>query len=153
MTRPNLNIILRAGLLAGTLDILAAILILAKGNAEGTLKFIASGVFGNMAFSGGYDMVALGTVFHYFIATSFAAGYFLVYPRLPLLQKNKWASGVLFGLFVWAVMNLLAVPLSHAPQGPFAWDSALKNMAILVVCIGLPIAWLAERFYSTNQKQ
>ncbi len=144
------NIILRAGLLAGTLDILAAILILAKGNAVGTLKFIASGVFGKAAFSGGYDMVALGAVFHYFIATSFATGYFLVYPRLPFLQKNKWLSGVLYGVFVWAVMNLLVVPMSNAPQSPFAWDSALKNMAILVVCIGLPIAWLADKFYASR---
>ncbi len=149
MSKPGLfNIILRAGLLAGTLDILAAILILAKGNAEGTLKFIASGVFGKSAFSGGYDMVVLGAAFHYFIATSFATGYFLAYPRLPVLQKNKWLSGVLYGVFVWAVMNLLVVPTSNAPQSPFAWDSALKNMAILIVCIGLPIAWLAERFYS-----
>lgn len=151
MTRPNFNIILRAGLLAGTLDILAAILILAKGNAVGTLKFIASGVFGKAAFSGGYDMVALGAVFHYLIATGFAAGYFLAWPRLTFLQKNKWASGVLYGVFVWAVMNLLVVPLSHAPQSPFAWDSALKNMAILVVCIGLPIAWLADKFFSSKE--
>jgi hypothetical protein len=120
MIRPNLNIILRAGLLAGTLDILAAILILAKGNAVGTLKFIASGVFGKSAFSGGYDMVALGAFFHYFIATSFAAGYFLAWPRLAFLQKNLWLSGVLYGVFVWVVMNLLVVPMSQAPQSPFA---------------------------------
>ena len=153
MTRPNFNIILRAGLLAGTLDILAAILILAKGNAVGTLKFIASGVFGKAAFAGGYNMVALGAVFHYLIATSFAAGYLFAYPHLAFLQKNKWLSGVLYGVFVWAVMNLLVVPMSGVPQSPFAWDSALKNMAILVVCIGLPIAWLADKFYATNQKQ
>jgi len=148
MTR--LNTILRAGLLAGTLDILAAILLLAKGNAVGTLKFIASGIFGKEAFSGGYDMVALGAVFHYLIATSFAAGYFLAWPRWAFLQKNKWLSGVLYGVFVWAVMNLLVVPMSHAPQSPFAWDAALKNMAILVVCVGLPIAWLADRFYASR---
>lgn len=144
------NIILRAGLLAGTLDILAAILILAKGNAVGTLKFIASGVFGKAAFSGGNEMVASGAVFHYFIATSFAAGYFWAYPRLPFLQKNKWVSGVLYGAFVWAVMNLLVVPASNAPQSPFAWDSALKNAAILMVCIGLPVAWLADKFYTSR---
>lgn len=146
-----LNIILRAGLLAGTLDILAAILILAKGKAVATLKFIASGVFGKAAFSGGAEMVAAGAFFHYFIATSFTAGYFLVYPGLPLLQKNKWMSGVFYGIFVWTLMNRVVVPLSHAPQSPFAWDSALKNMAILVVCIGLPIAWLADRFYSSGK--
>lgn len=151
MTRPNFNIILRAGLLAGTLDVLAAIFLLAKGNAVGTLKFIASGVFGKAAFSGGYGMVALGAVFHYFIATSFAAGYFWAYPHLPFLQKNRWLSGVLYGVFVWTVMNLVVVPMSKAPQSSLAWDSALKNMAILVVCIGLPIAWLADQFYAVRK--
>ena len=147
-----LNAILRTGLLAGTLDILAAILILAKGNAVGTLKFIASGIFGKEAFSGGYGMVVLGGLFHFFIATSFAAIYFLAYPRLPFLNKSKWISGMLYGVFVWAVMNLVVVPLSNVAQRPFAWDAALKNMAILAVCIGLPIAFLADQFYSQSEK-
>lgn len=152
MTRPGIfRNILRAGLLAGTMDILAAIFILAKGKAAATLKFIASGVFGKAAFSGSAGMVVAGAVFHYFIATSFATGYFLAYPRLSFLRKNKWLSGVLYGVFVWSVMNLLVVPLSNAPRGPLTLESALKNMAILIVCIGLPIAWLAERFYNEDK--
>ena len=81
MVKPGLSKnILLAGLLAGTLDILAAIIILAKGNAIGTFKFIASGAFGEAAFSGGTDMVAYGVIFHYLFATGFATGYFLAYP-------------------------------------------------------------------------
>ena len=154
MTKPGLlNIILRAGIMAGVLDIMAAIFLLAKGNALGTLKFIASGVFGKAAFEGGAGMVLLGAVFHFFIALGFATAYFLVYPRLPFLKKNKWINGIGLGLLVWSVMNLLVVPLSNAPQSPFAWGSALLNMAILIVCIGLPITFLADRFYATQTRE
>lgn len=142
--------ILFAGLIAGTLDISAAILLLANGKAVGTLKYIASAVFGKDAFTGGDEMVAWGAFFHYLIAMSFATFYFLIYPRLPFLRQNKWVDALIYGLFVWATMNLLVVPMSQIPQNPFNWVSALKNMAILVVCIGLPISLLADRFYKNQ---
>ena len=147
---PLLRHILLAGLVAGTLDILAAIVLLANMNAAGTLKFIASGVFGKAAFDGGPAMVALGAVFHYTIAAAFAAAYFLAYPRLEWLRRNKWISGVLYGVIVWSVMNLVVVPLSQAPAATLTWLSALKNMGILIVCIGVPIAWLVERWYANT---
>lgn len=140
--------ILFAGLLAGTLDILAAIILLAHFKAEATFKYIASGVFGQAALTGGADMVAWGAFFHYFIATGWAAAYFLIYPHITLLHKNKWISGLLYGgIVVWCLMNLVVVPLSQVHRGPFVLISVLKNMAILSVCIGLPVAWLADRYY------
>lgn len=60
--------ILITGLIAGTIDILSAIFILAGGNAVGTFKYIASGAFGKTAFEGGNEMVAYGALFHYIIA-------------------------------------------------------------------------------------
>lgn len=145
--------ILLAGLVAGLLDITAAIVILAKGNAAGTFKFIASGAFGNAAFEGGAGMVAWGVFFHFFIAMSWASLYFLIYPKLSYLSKNKWLNGVLYGLLVWVVMNRLVLPLTQAPQAEFVWASALRGMAILMVCIGLPIAWLADRYYASNLRR
>ena len=55
--------ILFSGLIAGTLDISAAILFLANGNAAGVLKYIASGAFGKDAFTGGDEMLAWGVLF------------------------------------------------------------------------------------------
>ena len=140
-----LTSILFTGLLAGTLDILAAIFLLAGGNAVGTFKFIASGVFGKAAFEGGNDMVAWGVLFHFMIALSFTTAYFLMYPKLPFLKRNKWVNAVVYGCIVWAVMNLIVLPMSQVPQRPFNWEMALKNIAILVVCIGLPVAWLGDK--------
>ena len=62
--------VLITGLIAGTLDILAAIFLLAGGEATRVFRFIASGAFGKAAFEGGGEMVAWGSFFHYLIAFS-----------------------------------------------------------------------------------
>lgn len=71
MKKANLTTnILIAGLIAGTLDILAAIYLLAGGNAAGVLKYIAAGAFGQAALAGGTEMIVFGLLFHYIIALS-----------------------------------------------------------------------------------
>ena len=141
--------ILKTGLVAGTLDILAAIVILAKMNMMGVLQYIASGVFGKEAFSGGTTMAIAGLIFHYIIALSFTTFYFIVFPYVPFLRKQKLVGGVLYGAFVWSVMNLVTVPLSNTSKSPLTWSGASLNMAILIVCIGLPISLLAHKYYSS----
>ncbi|HYG39365.1 MAG TPA: hypothetical protein VD908_12125 [Cytophagales bacterium] len=72
--------ILKAGLLVGTLDILAAFIhyIIASGKSDPfvVLKFIASGVFGNEAFVGGNIMIVAGLILHYIIALGFTLFFF-----------------------------------------------------------------------------
>ena len=145
-----LKAILKTGFIAGTLDILAAIIILAKMNVTGVLQYIASGVFGKESFSGGTTMAITGLIFHYIIAFSFTTLYFIFFPYVPFLGKQKWASGVLYGVFVWSVMNLIIVPLSSTNNSPLTWSGASLNMAILIVCIGLPISFLASKYYSSR---
>lgn len=139
--------ILITGLIAGTLDILAAIFLLAGGNAAGVLKYIASGAFGQSALIGGSEMIVWGLVFHYAIALGWTAAFFLLYPKLPFLRRNKWLNAAAYGVLVWALMNLVVLPLSNIAPQAFTASGVLKNMAILVVCIGLPVALLADRFY------
>ena len=139
------------GLIAGTLDILAAIFLLASGNAAGVLKYIASGAFGQSALAAGSEMIAWGLVFHYIIAFGWTAAFFLLYPKLPILRRNKWLNAAAYGAFVWALMNLVVLPLSHTPAPrAFTASSVLINAAILIVCVGLPVALLADRFYQNE---
>lgn len=153
----NLNLlttILITGIIAGTLDILAAIFILAGGNAVGTFKFIARGAFGEAALQGGNEMVAWGAFFHYLIAMSWTAAYFLLYPKLSFLKWNKWLNAAAYGAIVWTVMNLVVVPLSQITnRRGFELMGVLKNMLILMVCIGLPVSLMADKFYSKNVKE
>ena len=44
-------------------------------------------------------------------------------------------------------MNLVVVPLSNAPKTPFNVLNAIQAMGILIVCIGLPISILANKYY------
>ncbi len=146
-----LKAIVKTGLIAGTLDILAAIFILAKGNAIATLKFVASGYFGNQAFASGNEMVIWGLLFHYIIALCFTILYFIIYPKIKLLQKNVWVSAIVYGIIVWLIMAFIVVPNSAVAQRPFNPASAIKNCVILVVCIGLPIAYFAKKFYANGK--
>lgn len=137
--------------MAGTLDILAAIVILAKMNVMGVLQYIASGIFGKEAFSGGTTMAIAGLIFHYIIAFSFTTFYFIVFPYVPFLGKQKLVGGVLYGAFVCSVMNLVIVPFSNTSKSALTWSGASLNMAILIVCIGLPISLLANKYYSSKK--
>jgi hypothetical protein len=56
--------------------------------------------------------------------------------------------GFIYGVFVWIVMNLAVLPLVF--QVPVAIDPKKAGiaMAILIVCIGMPISILINRYYS-----
>jgi hypothetical protein len=140
--------IMLTGFLAGTLDAIAAIVVY-QANPIGLFKFIAAGAFGTeAAFAGGTIMVVWGILFHYFIAFSWTALFFFVYPAIPLMRKNKYVTGLLYGIFVWIMMNQVVVPLSQIVQKPFNPRAAAVGASILMVAIGLPISILAHRYYA-----
>ncbi len=151
----NFNLLINlliTGLIARTLDILAAIFIAAGGNVAGTFKFIARGVFGESAIKGGGEMIAWGAFFHYLIAMSWTAAYFLLYPKLSFLKWNKWFNAAAYGVIVWCGMNLIVIPLSQIAQRGFQLRNVIINILILMVCIGLPVALMADKFYAKNAK-
>jgi len=150
------NTILTSGLIAGTLDILAAILIYAvilqKTTAVKILQSIASGVFKKGAYTGGSQMALYGLLLHYFIALAFALFYFIVYPYLPFLKKNTIISGILYGIFVWLVMSFIVLPIAFPllPEKHFDFPLIL-SILILMFCIGLPIALLTRKYYASER--
>jgi hypothetical protein len=150
MKKPNLAVI-KAGLIVGTLDILSAFIyvFIKSGNPHipGVLKFIASGIFGKQASSGGAGMMVTGLLLHYLIAFLFTFFFFRLYPRIKNVFRNKILLGVLYGIFVWAVMNLVIVPLSNVAHRDFNLVGAAINIGILIICIGLPLSFMAGAFY------
>jgi hypothetical protein len=147
---PQLKVILVAGLVAGTLDILAAFVqtyINTRKGPDIVLKYIASGVFGRKeAFGGGDSMILWGLLFHFIIAFAFAAFFVLLYLNWKLISRHIILSGFLYGLFVWTVMNRLVVPMSKIPSQPFVWNRAIIAMLILVFFIGMPIALITKKY-------
>ena len=143
--------IILTGLVAGTLDIVAACtqFYVKTGNSPmRVLEYVASGALGPDAFTGGIGMALAGLFFHYFIAMNWTVLLFMLYPIFALLRKNKYATGVGYGIFVWAMMNLIVVPLSRIPARPLSLGPAIQAAIILIVCIGIPISLMANRFFS-----
>jgi hypothetical protein len=154
-TSNSAKTILRAGLVAGTCDLSAAIIvyafILQRMSTLQLLQSIASGIFGKDAYAGGTEMAILGVIFHYIIAMIFAVAYFLIFPKIPFLRQQKVISGLLYGVIVWFMMNLIVLPMSHATSKPFEFSiNTFRGMAILMVCIGLPISLIVHKFYAKS---
>ncbi len=146
--------VLFAWLTAGSLDILTAFVhyYLKTGkNPFGVLNYVASGVFGTSAFTGGTAMAVWGLVFHYIIAFSFTLLFFLIYPRWKFLSLNKALTAIGYGLFVWALMNLVVLPMSNVPRPVFHLSNALIAATILIFMIGLPVTLIISKYYSGKE--
>lgn len=151
-TKPSaLKTILLAWLTAGTLDLLGAItvysLIMQRVTTVRLLQGIARGALGNTAYEGGVATALAGVAFHFIIAFCFTVFYFFIFPYIPFLKKQRIISGLLYGIFVWCVMNLAVLPLLHITNIPTKWDSIARGAVILMLCIGLPISLIVSRYY------
>jgi hypothetical protein len=150
MVQQKSRAIVLAALLAGTLDGLAAALlfIIRTGkNPLAVFRFIASGVFGQEALSGGVLMATIGILFHYVIAAGWTIIFFIACSRFTILLKNWIVSGIVYGLFVWLMMNLVVLPLSRVPSVAMTVNGVLIGISVLIVCIGLPISFFANKYY------
>lgn len=143
--------------IVGTLDIVAAHLHVwaASGRFPTTmLKAIAGGALGGQrAMQGGVGTMALGLFFHFFISFAFTLLFFLLFPRVAALRKNRYVVGTAYALFTWAVMNYIVLPLSALPWRPpnFASKHTYIGWIVFTVVFGLPIAFGAARFYQPRQ--
>jgi hypothetical protein len=145
-----LRAIFLAWLIVGTLDIGAAMIqtALAGGTQAGLFRIIAAGAFGrDVIKNGGADMIAWGLFFHYLIALGITVSFFLLYPRLPFLKWSRIATGIFCGVAAWAVTTQIIVRYSALGARAFDPVAAAKAAGILIVAIGLPLAFLADRFY------
>lgn len=111
-----MKVVLSAGLVVGTLDMLAAFLhyfLKTHNNPIVVLHFIASGVFGDRAYSGGLSMALWGLLFHFIIAFAFTVLFFLLYRSSRFIQRLGILFSVIYGAFMWSVTQFIVIPLSH----------------------------------------
>lgn len=139
----------------GTLDGIAAVGMYTIPTGKDPLnvfRFIASGIFGTTALSGRVPMALWGIVFHYVITLGWTILFFWLARKFKLLTRNWITSGVIYGVFVWLMMNLVVIPLSLVlmKADPKEWSGILKGALILIICVGLPIAYSARRYNSNS---
>lgn len=156
MFKGSLTAIIMATLAAGTLDALAAIVIygpvLGSATVGRIFRGIASGAFGKAAFEGGKIMAVDGVIFHYLIAFCFSLVYYFIYPLMNFTKKHVLIAGIFYGIFVWAVMNLVVIPLSKIGSLPMHLLPALEAMLILIVMVGIPISFIIHGHYQSRLK-
>lgn len=150
-----LRAILCGGLLAGILDITAAIVTnrLLRGTAPiRILQSVASGLLGTDSYKGGMRTALLGTALHFVITFTAAAVYYAASRRLNFLVQRPIVWGSLFGIAVYWFMNLVVLPLSAFPHKiTFAPTNLAIGLVVHILCVGLPIALSVRRFGNTGQ--
>ncbi len=138
--------ILLAALAAGTLDIGAAIVTNLQVPVRVVLQSVAGGWLGADAYKGGWSAAWLGLASHYAIMLGIAAVYVLTAARIPVLRRQWLLAGVAFGVAVWAAMTYAVVPLSASTlPPPDSMMATIEPIVIHILCVGLPIAWIARR--------
>lgn len=143
--------ILLAGVIAGVLDIVAAVVttVLRGRPPMRMLQSIASGLLGLNSYNGGLKTAALGLVLHFIIATGWAAVFYVASRKLSFPVRQPIISGLLYGIFVFCFMNLIVLPLSAFPHKvSFTLSSVIIGVSVIMFCVGLPIALIVRR-YST----
>jgi hypothetical protein len=136
-------------LTVGTLDILDAFIFFGLRGARpiAILQSIASGVLGRAAYQGGIRTALLGLLLHFFIAFGVVATYLVATRLMPGLNRRPWIYGPLYGVAVYAVMNLVVIPLSAAALGSGPTPAVVRANGLLIhmLGVGLPTALIAAR--------
>jgi hypothetical protein len=150
-SRGAFKAILLAGLVAGVLDLTAA---LSTGwFIRGTkpvriLQAIASGLLGARSYSLGFKSAALGVASHFLIALGVAGVFYFLSRKFKFLVTHAFVSGLLYGIVVFFFMSLAVLRLSAVTFKPnYELQPLLTGLIVHMLCVGLPIS-LIVRHYS-----
>jgi len=145
----NFQPIFWGGLIAGTLDICAAFLTAWLRAGVGPirlLQFVASGLIGRAAFTGGAKSALLGLGLHFLIATVATAVFYFASRKWLFLIERPVHFGLLYGIAVYLFMNFVVLPLSLVTRGPVTVTGFVIGLLTIMFCVGLPIALIVRRF-------
>src|SRR5580698_10210219 len=137
--RPFLAIFV-GGLAVGALDLVYAIAVYSPEKPILVPQFIASGVLGPAALSGGSQTAILGVALHFVIAFGAASIYYLASRKLTIMVRRAYLCGLIYGALVYGFMHMVVVPLSATPKGPTHLVYQSFEFSEHCLCVGLPIA-------------
>lgn len=143
-------LIVRIAFIAGTLDIADNLIYNAfRGITPAMVfRYIASGLIGpTNALYAATAGVLLGVFLHYLIALIWTVIFYAARTRLEILRRRPVLSGLVYGGFVYLVMNFIVVPLSAVPHLHRHIGLAARINAVLAVVlfVGLTVSLLLNR--------
>jgi hypothetical protein len=146
-TLPISRAILYATLVVGVLDATDGVVFGAVHgqNPIQVLQWIASSLLGARSFSGGFASAGLGLVLHFAISLVVVTIYILASRRIAVLRAQWVLVGLLYGAAVWAVMNLLVLPLTAVGHSPIPIAALLNGIIGHALFVGLPSAFFAKK--------
>ncbi len=147
-SRSVLKAIIVGAIVAAFLDLLDPIVFYGlRGVAPIKIpQSIASGILGRAAYSGGLRTALLGLAAHLFIALVWTTIFVLAARVLPILTQHAVISGLLYGVFIYAVMYGLVLPHTNLfPRSHPTTAVLINSIAAMVFLVGLPIS-LVNRY-------
>lgn len=142
-----------SGLIIGVLDAVAASVfsVARGGTVAGVWRYVASGVVGASALSGGASMVAAGLLCHFTVAMGWTVLFFVAARSVRWVTDYWLLSGMGYGLLIWVAMNCVVVPMTRVTQRPVVLNSGNVIMLVIhMVVIGAPMAYMARRARMTE---
>ncbi len=151
MARSPARPILVATLVAGTLDILAAITmtLLYGRDPMGMLRYVGSGPFPGATDMGTAGSL-LGLAVHFALMAIMAAVFVLAAGRIRALWQKPVLWGALYGVATYVVMNLLVVPWRFDRPLPSRLETIGPQLAFHVFLVGIPIALVAAKHFRSR---
>jgi len=159
--------ILKAWLIAGTLDICCAMIwsytarmlkhapdpnpldvLNGVGRVALGKGILSAEVLGNYAL-----MCVIGLVVHYAIAFTWTLIFFWAWPKFKFLQGDKIVVGLCYGIVIWAVMTFAIVPLRIMTWPVFVAKNLIIGGAIIMLAVGLPISIIIGNYYSKHESK
>jgi hypothetical protein len=139
--------ILYATLVVGLLDATDGIVFLGLHgkNPIQVLQYIASSLLGSRSFSSGLAAAGLGLLVHFAVSLVVVTIYILASWRIAVLHTQWVALGLLYGVAVWAVMNLVLLPFTAVPHNPITTAALLNGVIGHALFVGLPSAFFAKK--------
>lgn len=138
----------RATLIAGSLDLMSAFVF---GGMKGAgpiriLRSVAAGPFGDGMREGGTPAALIGLATHFSIMAVMVSAFVLASARIEWLRHHWLLAGAGYGLILYGVMYRIVLVLRYPgifPQnGLWQVSNALFSH---IVCVGIPIAYIASR--------
>jgi hypothetical protein len=114
------------------------------------LQGIAAGLLGTKSFEGGMATGCLGLALHFFVAFVVVSIFYLASRKIPILTKQPFVSGVLYGIGVYIVMFWFVLPTVFSTFR-HRLSNELLQLAIHICLIGLPTAFIVRRYSEVTE--
>ena len=142
----NKRKIILGGLIAGTLDGVAAVITFSNPlnlhNASKVFRYISASLFGSQAIQGGLVYAFIGLAIHFLIATAWSAVYILLVFRV-FKPGVLWAKIILYATTIWVIMNGFVITLAGLKAQYNGW-SIMRSFSIILFCVSIPICVIGE---------